>query len=584
LAGCLLLIQSIFAAEIDTCAVSVDSITFFSQHLNRTLPVHNLNEILLLSVATQSMHGADKTGMAYLIDGVDVSKLMYKNGAFAEPVWPYGTPRTVVNRNGNSLGTPTGQWYAPTSLNHPNGRQANMVNTTIQLTEREVTTVNSRSGTIPAHYSAAGGVVNLFTHSGGDKLTASLNLRSSVGHLNHAGPDVYDNNPNHNPDYLRGKSIAELYQEERDAALQEDYSRSRGEAMTWSENKYNYGDKPRLNGDFTLGGSLGKKLNFFLAADVLNDYGTLPAQFQRNIGASLKLNYLVNPKNSFTLYGKVSDQGKIGGWVNRTFSYMYLISQELNPVNQGLGLMSYAKWQHEFNSNSKLEITVSYVGDFQTWGYKPLEENGELTLSTEENGDNWLTIDTPEEMEYFIDDWRTSIFFHSRVSGSGNYTLSGTDIILFQPYFYYEDMKTENITTRGAWSGNFKDYHLISTGVHYSYQTITHITDDGGGVKYYEDQHIYPWEAGAFIQDQITYRGIQANIGCRIDAYQSGTRVIENPNQPFTTQLDTLPSGWIVSALDYTKKADTVFSLSPRIAIAHPIGKTAVFHYSWGHY
>ncbi len=400
------LIQNIHATEIDTCSVQPDSTTFFSQHLNRTLPVHNLNEILLLSVATQSMHGADKTGMTYLIDGVDVSKLMYKNGASADQF-------TLINRNGNPLGSPTGKWGGITNTDYVNGRQAGMIRTAIQMTDRETATVDVHAGTIPASYAASGGVVNLTTRDGGDKLTASINFRSSIGHLNHAGPDMYNNNPDHNPDYLGGKSVAELYQQQHDSYLQswDEYQQALGEAMTWHPGKYNYGNKPRINGDFTLGGSLGKKLKFFLAADVLNDYGTLPAQFQRQIGASLKLNYQPNAKNNLTLYGKVSDQGKIGGWVNRSFSYRYLFNPEFNPVHQGLGLMSYAKWQHLFKAGGNLELTASYVGDYHTWGYKLVEDDGEPAFSATDAGDDWLILETAEDYEKYVLDTETRLFF-----------------------------------------------------------------------------------------------------------------------------------------------------------------------------
>ncbi|MCK5739367.1 hypothetical protein KAH55_09300, partial [bacterium] len=545
------------------------------------LPVHNLNEILLLSVGTQSMHGAEKTGMAYLIDGVDVSKVMYKNGAFADGY-------TVVNRNGNSFSSPTGSWDAVASSNYLNGRQSGMIRTAVQLTENEIATAEVHVGTIPASYSASGGVVNLTTRNGGDKLTGALNLRSSVGHLNHAGPDLYNNNPEHNPDYLNGYSVAEQYFKQRDALLQSgsEFQQKEGKAMDWYPGRYHYGDKPRINGDFTLGGSIGKKLKFFLAADVLNDYGTLPAQFQRQIGASLKLNYQLNPKNNFTLYGKVSDQGKIGGWVNRSFSYYYLFNPELNPVHQGLELMSYAKWQHDFSQNNNLELTVSYVGDYHTWGYKLVEEDGKLTFSAIDAGNDWLLIETYEDIVKYLWDPETRIFDDGPGGSIGPYLyVAGHQIKYAEPVFSYEDLKTEQLTTKAVWSKSVNPHHKVSAGANYSRH---HIARKTAGHPYWltytADFQINPWEAGGFFQDRITYCGIQAVIGCRFDAYQNGTQVLADIFTPGIVEKNLLYEYYSGIIPEYNGKADPAISASPRIAVSHPITQSSFMHYSWGLY
>jgi hypothetical protein len=100
----------------------------------------------------------------------------------------------------------TGEWETSESQS---GRTAGMVQTSVNVAQSQVQEVNVIAGTLNAEYSASGGIVNLASRSGGDKYSGKVFVRSSMGGLDHAGPNVYDGVP---PDSrMGGRSAATVY-------------------------------------------------------------------------------------------------------------------------------------------------------------------------------------------------------------------------------------------------------------------------------------------------------------------------------------------------------------------------------------
>ena len=82
----------------------------------------------------------------------------------------------------------------------------------------------------------------------------------------------------------------------------------------------------------------------------------------------------------------------------------------------------------------------------------------------------------------------------------------------------------------------------------------------------------------------MTYRGVQATIGCRVDAYQTGTNVLTDIFSPGVSEKNLLYDTESGVIPDYSGKADPVTSVSPRIAVSHPVTQFSFMHYSWGLY
>ncbi len=163
-------------------------------------------------------------------------------------------------------------------------------------------------------------MINIASKSGSSDLSAKVYVRSSLGGLDHAGPDVYDAKPD--ADVMSGMSAAEVFLAKKAALLAgNDAQKATAQFMTWEPGAYEYGEDPRINAEVYLGGPLTSKGNFFFSGNMLNDHGRFPGEFNRNIDGSLKINYKITKSDKLTLMGKLQDGGKLGGWYNRFYTY-----------------------------------------------------------------------------------------------------------------------------------------------------------------------------------------------------------------------------------------------------------------------
>ena len=150
--------------------MTATKVTFAEDLVDNVLPVHELNEILQTSVTTQSMRGANKAGVAYMIDGVDITDIMASTGGGVDGY-------TNVKRNTNQMSSITGEMNRDAgSLTpeltqsgnlDPKGRTSEMVQTTAGITQSSIAEANVIAGTFNAEYGASSGIINIASRSGG---------------------------------------------------------------------------------------------------------------------------------------------------------------------------------------------------------------------------------------------------------------------------------------------------------------------------------------------------------------------------------------------------------------------------------
>jgi hypothetical protein len=553
-------------------------ITFSEEAIQNTMPVTSLNEVLQSSVTVQAMRGANKSGVGYLIDGVKVTDIMWASGGGSMGY-------SNVKHDDTPTSSSTGAFENGASM-PANGRQAGMVQTVGQVQQSMIEEANVIVGTINAEYSSSGGVVNLASKSGGKQLTAKLFVRSSLGGLSHSGPDVYDGVP---PDesYFGGKSASQHYLDYRESLLNdpEPAIQQKAALLDWTADKYEYGEKPRMNGELYIGGPLTSKGNFFFTGSILNDNGRFPGEFQRLVTTSLKVNYDLTPTNKLTAMAKIDDGGKLLGWKNRQFSYMYLFFLEGQPVNEKLGIMSYLKWNKVFNPSSFLETTLSYVANNRTYGYCPVSDK----LQYDNYGD-FVILDTKEKSDKYIVNTDTRIF-NVNPGNDQNYQVQdfGNQIRFGLPGYLYEDFKTSALTLKSDFTKQMDFHHQLKAGFEYVYNTIDnyqHASSVTGFDPNFPFETVIfdvnPWSFGSYVQDRIEYEGVIVNVGLRFDGYNLGSQLPENLFDPVV--IDTMSNGQAVMSAGLGEDAETHLYFSPRLGISHPITENAAMHYSWGIY
>ncbi len=552
--------------------MTATKITFDPEIVDNILPVNTLNDILQTSVTTQSMRGANKTGVGYMIDGVNLTDIMFSSGGGTDGY-------TNVKRNTNYIGSSgTGEFVNESNL-PVSGRTAEMPQTTVDVVQSSVAQADVIAGTFNAEYGASAGVINIASKSGGKNYSGKLFVRSSLGGLDYAGPDVY------NAVVSGGKTAADLYNEQKQKLT--NAANPLAALMNWTPDSYEAGEDPRITSEFSFGGPLTSKGNFFFSGNFLNDHGRFPGEFQREVGGSLKLNYDITSSDRLTLYGKLDDWGQLFGWTNRSYSYMYQFWLEGQPVWDRMGLASYLKHTHVFNTASFLETTVSYVGNEKTWGYKPVDDK----LQYDNYGDDWLILDTKAEADKYLNEPTTRIF-NTAPGNDPNYQVTGfqNQIRFGIAGYHYENLKTSTLTLATNYTNQISFHHQLKAGLEYKLNNVdrfSHKSSVGFPDPSFKFEtviyDINPWSFGTFVQDKIEYEGIIVNLGARFDAYNLNTKFWDSYFAP--VKWDTLDeNNQALNVWNATKESDTHYYFSPRIGVSHPITENAAMHYSWGIY
>ncbi len=89
---------------------------------------------------------------------------------------------------------------------------------------------------------------------------------------------------------------------------------------------------------------------------------------------------------------------------------------------------------------------------------------------------------------------------------------------------------------------------------------------------------VKPYEYGLYLQDKMEFENMVINLGLRYDYF--------NPNQTYPTDRRNPDNELILpdSMKSAYPKAPAQTQLSPRLGLAYQLGKTAVLHFSYGHF
>ncbi|MDW7678958.1 MAG: TonB-dependent receptor [bacterium] len=91
----------------------------------------------------------------------------------------------------------------------------------------------------------------------------------------------------------------------------------------------------------------------------------------------------------------------------------------------------------------------------------------------------------------------------------------------------------------------------------------------------------FPYRIGAYLQDKIEFQGFIANIGLRMD--HSNSNGIIYALEPYSDYYQA-NYGNLIEAEAATDKAKSVWYLSPRLGISHPITDNSKLYFNYGHF
>ncbi|MBD3289725.1 TonB-dependent receptor, partial [candidate division KSB1 bacterium] len=174
----------------------------------------------------------------------------------------------------------------------------------------------------------------------------------------------------------------------------------------------------------------------------------------------------------------------------------------------------------------------------------------------------------------------------------------------------YTDVKVHQYRAKFELASQIDFHNYVKAGIEYNYIDLDHKMWHKWNENYYNvyefNYHRTPSQTGLFIQDQINYEAIIANVGIRFDYYYGGGGKWPTGN-PFaeevfvpqkfaedTVLFEYLQAGrsfiwdtWVAYDKEnpgFLQPIKNHFTVSPRIGISFPVTVNSKFYFNYGHF
>ena len=165
-------------------------------------------------------------------------------------------------------------------------------------------------------------------------------------------------------------------------------------------------------------------------------------------------------------------------------------------------------------------------------------------------------------------------------------------------YFYdsgdadtWQDRRTTSYSLQGNLVKRIKRRHELEVGFEHQAQTVQYATiedpwiEDPNGLGGAHDLWtVHPWVGSLWVRDRLDYEGFTGNLGLRADYWFLGPEAeaaIADPDNANVTDK---------TRADYYDQTHGLFGrrykvkLSPRVIVAHPIGRNSSFFFNYGQF
>lgn len=278
---------------------------------------------------------------------------------------------------------------------------------------------------------------------------------------------------------------------------------------------------------------------------------------------------------------------------------VYFWDQPFFPQLDQTTLMGGITINHVLDNNTFYELTLSAL-DIQ---------NSSLTGDTRDTTEVTRFGPIPvDEMPY--GKWQFAT--EHRVSG---YKFPSYDALGLTEYRFrgkegdlYDNSNTTQYRAKFDIASQLNEHHYVKAGVEYNMINIDHKHwqkwNNNAYNTYEFNYNRKPSQTGLYIQDQISYEGLVANLGLRVDYYYggggdwpTGDPFAEDVFRPFpvdTSLYDYLETGgsyiwdrweeYDVENPGFLKPIKNWLTVSPRLGISFPVTDKSKFYFNYGHF
>jgi outer membrane receptor protein involved in Fe transport len=148
----------------------------------------------------------------------------------------------------------------------------------------------------------------------------------------------------------------------------------------------------------------------------------------------------------------------------------------------------------------------------------------------------------------------------------------------------FKDERTRTYSFDASLTSQVTKSHMLNGGVQFNYYTInvndatSTQTGSGGAVSRYSAK---PYEGALYLQDKMEFEGMIANVGLRLDVWNSGLNYYTNTFMPYSLIMDSNGVRYDAASAPQAK-SPTIARLQPRVGVSFPVGEFTVFHANYG--
>jgi outer membrane receptor protein involved in Fe transport len=172
----------------------------------------------------------------------------------------------------------------------------------------------------------------------------------------------------------------------------------------------------------------------------------------------------------------------------------------------------------------------------------------------------------------------------------------------------YDRTKVRQLQLKFDIASQINEHNFVKAGLEYNYIDIKHNFWEKWNQNAYNtyefNYHRWPSQTAAYIQDQISYEGLVANLGVRFDYYYGGggkwpsgdpfAEEVFRPQKVDTSLFSILEAGrsyiweiWEQYDKDhpgFLQPIKNFFTVSPRIGVSFPVTTNSKFYFNYGHF
>jgi len=557
--------------------------TIGKDELSNKLPISGTLEILNTTPGAFKgfIRGGKITETKTIVDGVDISDQYYAIGGDQANQGILFSSVLVTRYRDYQLST----------------------NATVSFNSVEQLSVNT-GATGADNASATAGIINYALREGRGKLSGSFSARSSqLKGLKYDGPDLYWNDQV----YFDEKTATQARLDANKALQATAPTAARQLAITpdsikslkytYYKGKYLTNEKPVIDVDGMISGSITDNWGFMLSGKYYDSHGRLPNEHTQQADLTFKTTYNLSKAFRINAFGILNDRGYLFGWKNTFYNDKARHFLEGVPKSDGFNFVGSLKATHMLSQSSFYEVQLSHTYRQDRYGFA--DDNGDGTCALNENGE-FLTLEKTADADKYISRSGIDLYKFFRIGDEAGpsfitqpMTAGNGQVLITRPTFYYEN--TKNIVTTAKFDITSQvDYNnQLKAGVSFQFNDISKVQrnsslgSDASDVRrrmLVEKWEFKPTQFGGYISDRMEYAGLVINLGARIDRWDPKAAdwnsyynlFLLTNNVPVDDSLrnELLP-------LRASSNVKPYWFFSPRIGVSHPISDEAAMYFSY---